>query len=239
MTAPDAPAKPPVGLLLLSHGPLAEALRETIRILEPDEHDDLGALSLKWDEAAEKASRRLEKAIATCDSGGGVVLLTDLFGGTPSNLALAFLEPGRVEIVSGANLPMLIKARALAREGRSPREIAHTLVERGRRAILAAAELAARDAEELRLVEETLTLKNRLGLHARAAAKLVHTASSFASRITLARDGDEVDGKSILGLLLLAAGKGTSLLVRAEGADEAAALAAIRELIDRRFDESD
>jgi phosphocarrier protein len=89
------------------------------------------------------------------------------------------------------------------------------------------------------LVEETLTLKNRLGLHARAAAKLVHTASSFGSRITLEREGDEVDGKSILGLLLLAAGKGTSLLVRADGQDEGAALAAIRELIDRRFDESD
>ena len=143
MTAPATPAKPPVGLLLLSHGPLAEALRETIRILEPDEHDDVGALSLKWDESAEKASRRLEKAIASCDGGSGVVLLTDLFGGTPSNLALAFLEPGRVEIVSGANLPMLIKARALARDGRSPREIAHTLVERGRRAIVAAAELTA------------------------------------------------------------------------------------------------
>lgn len=142
MTAPDAPAKSPVGLLLLSHGPLAEALRETIRILEPDEHDDVGALSLKWDESADKASRRLEKAIAACDKGSGVVLLTDLFGGTPSNLALAFLEPGRVEIVSGANLPMLIKARALARDGRGPREIAHMLVERGRRAILAAAELA-------------------------------------------------------------------------------------------------
>ena len=89
------------------------------------------------------------------------------------------------------------------------------------------------------MVEETLTLKNRLGLHARAAAKLVHAASSYSSRITLARDGDEVDGKSILGLLLLAAGKGTSLLVRADGPDEGAALAALRELIDRRFDETD
>ena len=53
MTAPDAPATLPVGLLLLSHGPLAEALRETVRMLEPDEHDDVGALSLEWDEAPE------------------------------------------------------------------------------------------------------------------------------------------------------------------------------------------
>lgn len=87
--------------------------------------------------------------------------------------------------------------------------------------------------------EQTLTLKNRLGLHARAAAKLVHTASSFDAKITLARDGDEVDGKSILGLLLLAAGKGTLLVVRAEGSDEEQALAALRDLVDRKFDEAD
>lgn len=134
------PAGPVVGLLLLSHGPLANALRETVHMLEPEEPDDLGALSLAWDESPESASR-LEKAISEANGGKGVVLLTDMFGGTPSNLALAFLEPGTIEIVSGINLPMVVKARALAREGKSPREIAHTLVERGRRAIVAAAEL--------------------------------------------------------------------------------------------------
>lgn len=134
---------PFVGLLLLSHGPLANALRETVHMLEPDEPDDLGSLSLAWDESPEAASRRLEKAIAEVNRGRGVVLLTDMFGGTPSNLALAFLEPGTIEIVSGTNLPMVVKARALVREGRSPREIAHVLVERGRRAIVAAAELVS------------------------------------------------------------------------------------------------
>jgi len=138
MTAPTVPA---VGLILLSHGPLANALRETVHMLEPEEPDDIGALSLAWDEATEAATRRLEKAIAGHDLGRGVVILTDMFGGTPSNLALAFLEPGKVEIVSGINLPMVVKARALAREGRTAREIAHVLVDRGRRAIVAAAEL--------------------------------------------------------------------------------------------------
>jgi len=134
-------AGPAVGLLLLSHGPLANALRETVHMLEPDEPDDIGALSLAWDEATESATRRLEKAIAEHDKGRGVVLLTDMFGGTPSNLALAFLEPGIIEIVTGINLPMVVKARALAREGQSARDIAHVLVDRGRRAIVAAAEL--------------------------------------------------------------------------------------------------
>ena len=84
-----------------------------------------------------------------------------------------------------------------------------------------------------------MTLKNRLGLHARAAAKLVQAASSFDAKVSLSREGEEVDGKSILGLLLLAAAKGTPLLVRVEGSDEEQALAALRDLVDRKFDEAD
>jgi PTS system mannose-specific IIA component len=139
--AHDPEAVPHVGLLLLSHGPLADALRETVQVLEPDTTEPLGALSLAWDEAPESASERLQKAIAKADRGRGVVLLTDMFGGTPSNLALAFLKKGRVEIVTGVNLPMVVKARALARDGKDPAEMAHTLVEKGRRAIVAAGEL--------------------------------------------------------------------------------------------------
>ncbi len=132
---------PRVGLLLLSHGPLADALRETVQVLEPEPAEPLGALSLAWDEAPESASERLQKAIANADRGRGVVLLTDMFGGTPSNLALAFLQKGRVEIVTGVNLPMVVKARALARAGTDPADMARILVEKGRRAIVAAGEL--------------------------------------------------------------------------------------------------
>ncbi len=87
------------------------------------------------------------------------------------------------------------------------------------------------------MIEETLTLKNRLGLHARAAAKLVHTAGAFQSKVSVLRNGEEVDGKSILGLLLLAAGKGTQLTLKVDGSDEKAAVDAIRDLVERRFDE--
>jgi len=78
---------------------------------------------------------------------------------------------------------------------------------------------------------------NRLGLHARAAAKLVHATSAFQSTITIAKDGEEVDGKSILGILLLAAPQGVRLQVRAEGEDEARAIEAIAELFADRFGE--
>lgn len=82
-----------------------------------------------------------------------------------------------------------------------------------------------------------MEVTNRLGLHARAAAKLVHLAGEFDARITLAKDGDEVDAKSILGVLLLAAAQGTQLRVRCDGVDEERALAAVRRLFGARFGE--
>ncbi|HEX4495598.1 MAG TPA: HPr family phosphocarrier protein [Thermoanaerobaculia bacterium] len=87
------------------------------------------------------------------------------------------------------------------------------------------------------MVERETEIVNRLGLHARAAAKLVHTAGSFQSRVTVLKDGEEVDAKSILGILLLAAGQGSQVVVRAEGQDEAEALQAVTALIANRFDE--
>jgi PTS system mannose-specific IIA component len=143
MTIAQASAgeKSMVGVVLISHGPLASALRETVLVLEPDDGGVIEALALAWDEVPEKASSKLEKAIARAERGKGVVILTDMFGGTPSNLALAFLDRGRVEIVSGMNLPMVLKAKALSLNGQDPHTIAHTLVDRGRRAILAASEL--------------------------------------------------------------------------------------------------
>ncbi len=87
------------------------------------------------------------------------------------------------------------------------------------------------------MIERELEIVNRLGLHARAAAKLVQTTSGFKSRVTLIREGEEIDGKSILGILLLAAAQGSLLTVRTEGADEVEALDAIAELIANRFGE--
>lgn len=87
------------------------------------------------------------------------------------------------------------------------------------------------------MIERDVEIVNRLGLHARAAAKLVQTAGGFASRLWVVKDGDAVDAKSILGLLLLAASQGTRLTLRADGADQEAALDAVEELIADRFHE--
>ena len=85
-----------------------------------------------------------------------------------------------------------------------------------------------------------VTIINKLGLHARAAAKLVATASRFASEIQLRRDnGTEVNAKSILGVMMLAAAKGVELEISAEGEDAVEALDAVEDLIQRRFDEGE
>ena len=85
--------------------------------------------------------------------------------------------------------------------------------------------------------EQKVEIVNRLGLHARAAAKLVHASSRFDSQVWLVKDGEEVDAKSILGLLLLAAAQGSRVLVRCDGEDEEEALQAITRLIEEGFEE--
>ena len=82
-----------------------------------------------------------------------------------------------------------------------------------------------------------LAIRNRLGLHARAAARFVHTASRFRARVTAGRDGRVMDGKSILGILLLSASQGTAIDVTAEGEDEDQAMEALAALVEGGFGE--
>jgi len=84
-----------------------------------------------------------------------------------------------------------------------------------------------------------LTIANKLGLHARASAKLTQVASGFAAEVWLTRNGRRVNAKSIMGVMMLAAGKGATVTVEAEGADADAALAAVARLIADKFDEGE
>lgn len=89
------------------------------------------------------------------------------------------------------------------------------------------------------MAEANITIINKLGLHARAAAKFVTLASSFDSKIELARNGSAVNGKSIMGVMMLAASQGTELILRATGSDENDAIEKISELITDRFGEDE
>jgi phosphocarrier protein len=87
------------------------------------------------------------------------------------------------------------------------------------------------------MVEKEIVVSNKLGLHARASAKLVQLVQGFKSTVWLIGNGREVNAASIMGVMMLAAGLGTPLILRAEGPDEAEALAAVAALFERKFDE--
>jgi phosphocarrier protein len=87
------------------------------------------------------------------------------------------------------------------------------------------------------MTSRTVTVVNQLGMHARAAAKFVHLATTFQSRVVVSRQGREMDGKSIMGLLLLAAAHGTVVTIAADGTDEQAAVDALTDLVASGFGE--
>lgn len=87
------------------------------------------------------------------------------------------------------------------------------------------------------MLEQEITITNRLGLHARASAKWVNTASAYTAEVTLEKEGQIVNGKSIMGVMMLAAGYGTSLYLQVDGADEQQAMQALLALVADRFGE--
>jgi phosphocarrier protein HPr len=89
------------------------------------------------------------------------------------------------------------------------------------------------------MTSRPVTIVNQLGMHARAAAKFVHVAARFDSRITVAREGRKMDGKSVMGLLLLAAARGSTIIISADGRDELDALHALVTLVESGFGEDD
>jgi phosphocarrier protein len=87
------------------------------------------------------------------------------------------------------------------------------------------------------MIKQEIKIVNKLGLHARAAAKFVSTATRFESKVTISKDGREVDGKSIMSVMMLAASFGSDVVITTDGKDESQAFNAIKTLIENRFDE--
>ena len=87
------------------------------------------------------------------------------------------------------------------------------------------------------VLQKTFVIKNKLGLHARPAALFVQTSNKFKSRVTVTKNGEEVNGKSIMGLMMLAAEEGSKIIVKVEGEDAKELLARLEELIIKKFDE--
>ena len=97
-----------IGLVLVTHGQLATEFRHAVEhVVGPQENFETVAIGA--DDDMEQRRRDIVEAVARVDTGSGVIVLTDMFGGTPSNLAISVTESGRVEVIAGMNLPMLIK----------------------------------------------------------------------------------------------------------------------------------
>jgi mannose PTS system EIIA component len=97
-----------IGLVLVTHGRLAEEFHHAVEHVV-GQQEYLETVSIGADDDMEQRRRDIVDAVARADNGSGVIILTDMFGGTPSNLAISVMEAGRVEVIAGVNLPMLIK----------------------------------------------------------------------------------------------------------------------------------
>jgi PTS system mannose-specific IIA component len=131
-----------IGILLVTHGRLAEELKAAALTIQPD-ISRIVAVALEWNQTGEDARERIAQGLAQADDGAGTIILTDMFGGTPTNLTLSFLQKDRVEIVTGVNLPVVLKCASLQKSGKGVTEVAHLACERGQRSICVASDLLA------------------------------------------------------------------------------------------------
>ncbi len=185
--------------LIVSHGQVAAHLVHAARRINAEPLGDIRVLCLEWDISLDKARRQVEDVLRELGREEGVLILTDVFGATPSNACAPFLEHGVVEMVTGVNLPMVMRlgtrqsqpnhgdrARGLdpgqgGQEHRPPGRSARGLPAAGEPGEAGGGRAARRQA----VIEVAAPIVNRLGLHARAAAKLVHLASTFESDVHL------------------------------------------------------
>lgn len=129
-----------IGALIVTHGNLAHELLNAARQIEADV-TGIEAVPLEWNENVEESREKIRLALERISKDRDVIIFTDMFGGTPSNLSLSFLEKGRVEIVTGVNLPMIVKFAMVKTESKDVATLAHVISEKGAKAIRVASDL--------------------------------------------------------------------------------------------------
>jgi PTS system mannose-specific IIA component len=129
-----------IPVLVLTHGDLAVSLLDAARIIDPHLVQGTAALALPWNVDSIEATQDLKQQLTEIDQGEGVLILTDMFGGTATNLALPFLVPNTIEIVTGVNLPMLVKLGSLRDQTIPLDELAARLTTAGQKSIRVASE---------------------------------------------------------------------------------------------------
>jgi len=128
-----------IGVVIVTHYELGEQFLQALRLIVPDA-PTFYSVSAAPDQPVDELRKAIGARLSEAESGDGVLVLTDMFGGTPSNMSLSFLDEHHVEVVTGVNLPMLIKLATLAEE-KSLEDLAHFIKEYGQRNISVASEL--------------------------------------------------------------------------------------------------
>lgn len=123
-----------IGILIVSHRQLGDALIDCVEFILEERPDALAAISIDLRENATDLRSKIDAGIKQLNKGDGVLIMTDMFGGTPSNLSYAFLDEGHIEVISGVNLPMVIKAVGL-RDKKGLCELAEHLESFGKKSI--------------------------------------------------------------------------------------------------------
>ena len=129
-----------IGALIVTHGNLAHELLNAAQQIEADV-TGIEAVPLEWNESVDTAREKIRLALERVGNDRDVIIFTDMFGGTPSNISLSFLEKGRVEIVTGVNLPMVVKFATVKQESKDVATLAHLISEKGSKAIRVASDL--------------------------------------------------------------------------------------------------
>jgi len=122
-----------IGGIIVSHGKLAEELLNALTIIL-GEAVNIEAISIGWYDDVEESKKKINKSLKRVDQKNGVIIFTDMFGGTPSNLSFSFSKENHVDIITGVNLPMLIKFVSLQRSN-NLNEVANKVVEQGKKNI--------------------------------------------------------------------------------------------------------
>ena len=136
-----------VGVIIVAHMQLAEELLKVAQVITSSTLDNFKAVSINLDDNPDQAREKLLTAVKSVDNGDGVILIVDMFGGTPSNLSLSLLTRGKVEIVTGANLPMIIEAASNSPK-RALNELVNMLTSSGQREIRSAGEVLDKKVSE-------------------------------------------------------------------------------------------
>ena len=185
-------------ILIIAHAPLANALRQCALHVFPDCGDGVAALDVQPNVSPEETFQAARISLEQARS-RHVLVLTDVFGATPCNVAQRLVDGVRSRLVAGGNLPRL----------------------------------------EEKMIKTTTTISNKLGLHARASAKLTKLAGSFPCDVWISRGERRVNAKSIMGVMMLAAGLGATVVLETSGAQEQEAMDALLALMNDKFGEGE